>query len=283
VIACFASSGLIVVNAAGERLCHDTIPGDRAQSALPALDKKVASHWPRRSTVSPIAHGFPAAMRRPLWPRTILDCGKPSLVLPPSMIDHARSLVYRWLPLYPDTRPWVDHQARKALWRSEDGWLDTFRGADSLTRQQVGDLINWKWQRYPAKRSQSWRGVDSNWNHVSSRIRLALAKADTEDDNAAVDTLRGRTGGIPNWETAMASVVLAACRPAIYTVADSRALRTLMLLEGRPAREIQGMRWFPRTRWPGYLGTCRELSVGLPVRLRDLDRAFWTANGRQEP
>lgn len=204
-------------------------------------------------------------------------------MVPQSMIDHARSLVHRWLPLYPNTRPWVDHEARKALQRSEDGWLDTFRGADSLTCEQVHDLINWKWQGYPAKRSQSWRGVDSDWNHASSRIKLALAKADADDDNAAVDALRDRTGGIPNWKTAMSSVVLAACRPALYTVVDSRALHTLMLLKGRPTREIQGMGWFPPSRWPGYLGTCRELSAGLDVPLRDLDRAFWAANGREEP
>ena len=110
--------------------------------------------------------------------------------------------------------------------------LDKFRGADSLTREQVRDLINWKWQGYPARRSQSWRGVDNDWSHASSCIEVALAKAGT-DDNAAVDALRGRTGGIPNWQTAMASVVLAACRPALYTVVDSsRALHTLMFLEG---------------------------------------------------
>jgi hypothetical protein len=197
------------------------------------------------------------------------------------MIDHARNLVERWLPLYPNTDPWVDHGAREAFQRSEDAWLDTFKNASSLTREQVRDLINWKWQGYPAKKSQSWRGVDSDWNHASSRIKLALAEAGLDDD-AAVDALRGRTGGIPNWQTAMASVVLAACRPALYTVVDSRALHTLMLLEGRPPRAIQRIRMFPRDRWPDYLGTCRELSAELDVPLRDLDRTFWAANGREE-
>lgn len=198
------------------------------------------------------------------------------------MIDHARDLVDRWLPLYPDIRPWVDDKAREALRRSEDGWLDKFRGADSLTREQVRDLINWKWQGYPARRSQSWRGVDSDWTHASSCIEVALAKAGT-DDNAAVDALRGRTGGIPNWQTAMASVVLAACRPALYTVVDRRALHTLMLLERRPPPTIQRIRMFPRDRWPGYLSTCRELTAELHTRLRDLDRAFWASDGREEP
>lgn len=197
------------------------------------------------------------------------------------MIDHARSLVDRWLPLYPDTRPWVDDAAREALRHSEDDWLDSFRAANSLTREQVRDLINWKWQGYPAKRIQSWRGVDNDWTRASSCIQLALAKAGT-NDNEAVDALRG-INRIPNWQTAMASVVLAACRPALYTVVDSRALHTLMLLEGRSPRAIQKIRMFPRGRWPGYLDTCRELSAKLHIRLRDLDRAFWTANGREQP
>lgn len=199
------------------------------------------------------------------------------------MIDHARNLVDRWLPLYPNIRPWVDGKARVALQRSEDGWLDKFRDADSLTREQVRELIDWKWQGYPARRRQSWRGVDNDWAHASNCIKLALAKAGA-DDNAAVDALRGRTGGIPDWQTAMASVVLAVCRPALYTVVDSRALRTLMLLEERqPRRAMQRIRMFPRDRWPGYLGTCRELSAELRIRLRDLDRAFWAADGREEP
>ena len=198
------------------------------------------------------------------------------------MGDHARSLIERWLPLYPSSNPWIDDSAREALRRSEDRWLDTFKGAGSLAPAQVRDLINWKWQGYPAKRIKSWRGVDSDWSHTSTCIERALAESDASADNA-VAALRGRTGGIPNWETAMASVVLAACRPALYTVVDSRALRTLMLLEGRPTGEIQRVGWFPPSRWLGYLSTCRELSAELKVSLRDLDRAFWAANGNDEP
>ena len=44
----------------------------------------------------------------------------------------------------------------------------------------------------------------------------------------------------------MASVVLAACRPALYTIVDSRALHTMMLLEGQSPHEIRRIRWFPR-------------------------------------
>lgn len=202
--------------------------------------------------------------------------------LPQPTIDHARSLVDRWLHLYPRVRPWVDDEAREALRRSEDDWLDKFRDAASLTRQQVGDLINWKWGNYPPGRSRSLRGVDADWDHANGCIERALTQAGA-DDGAAVDALRGNSRGIPNWQTAMASVVLAACRPTLYTVVDSRALHTLMLLEGRSPSEMRKVKMFPRRRWPGYLSTCRELSAKLDVRLRDLDRALWAADGREEP
>jgi hypothetical protein len=198
------------------------------------------------------------------------------------MIDHAHSLVDRWLSTYPNVRPWVDDKAREALRHSEDDWLDSFKGADILTREQVHDLIDWKWAANPARRSKSRRGVDAGWEHASDCITRALAYAGA-DDIATVNALRGRSDGIPDWETAMASVVLAACRPALYTVVDSRALHTMMLLEGRSSTEIQRIRWFPPGCWLGYLHTCRELSAELRVRLRDLDRAFWTSDGREEP
>lgn len=198
------------------------------------------------------------------------------------MFDRAHSLVSYWLPTYPNVRPWVDEKAREALRYSEDAWLDSYRGSCALTYKQVRDLIDWKWTASPARRSKSRRGVDADWNHASDCIARALTDAGA-DDIAAVDALRGRSGGIPAWETSMASVVLAACRPGLYTVADSRALHTMMLLEGRSPAEIQEVRWFPPARWPGYLGTCRQLCAELAVSLRDLDRTFWAADGREEP
>lgn len=79
----------------------------------------------------------------------------------------------------------------------------------------------------------------------------------------------------------MASVVLATCRPERYTIADSRALRTMMLLEGEPSHVISNTRYFPRFRWDSYLSICQELSRVLQVSLRDLDRAFWAAAGQR--
>lgn len=114
------------------------------------------------------------------------------------------------------------------------------------------------------------------WCHASSCIEAALAQVDAA---SAVDALRGHARGIPNWQTAMASVVLAACRPKLYTVAESRALRTMMVLEGRPQAAIVSTRQFPRSRWEGYIAVCRELATELDVRLRDVDRAFWASAG----
>ena len=119
------------------------------------------------------------------------------------MIDHARSLVDRWLPRYPNVRPWVDDKAREALRRSEDAWLDRFKDADALTREQVHNLIDWKWARYAARRSKSWRGVDADWDHASECIARALAYAGA-NDVAAVGMLREdlaayRTGR-PRWQ-----------------------------------------------------------------------------------
>jgi len=198
--------------------------------------------------------------------------------LPQEMVDGAALFVETWLPGYPAVRPWVDNEARAALRRSEDAWLAGFAGLNALMRTQVEELIDWKWQGYRPQHSRARQGVSHSWDHASDYIARALAEADAGE---AVDALRGRTGGIPNWQTAMASVVLAACRPERYTIADSRALRTMMLLEGEPSHAINTTRYFPRSRWDGYLRTCQELGRVLQVPLRDLDRAFWAAAGQR--
>jgi hypothetical protein len=197
-----------------------------------------------------------------------------------TMIDNARAIVEAWLPTYPTVSPWIDEGARAALRHSEDAWLATFDGLESLTKTQVRELITWKWRNRGPQLSRSQKEVDRNWDHVSGCITRALAEV---DDNAAIDALRGPTGGIPDWQTAMASVVLAACRPKYYTIADSRALRTMMLLEGKSQRAIDKTNYFQRHHWDSYISNCRALGKELHVKLRDLDRAFWASAGRSSP
>jgi hypothetical protein len=167
-------------------------------------------------------------------------------MLPQTMILNAQTVLETWLPTYPRMVPWVDDTARAELRRSEDAWLETFTGLGNLARLQVGDLINWKWNGYPARRAKSQAGVDEDWQHADTCIRAALSAT---NPSAAVDALCSRQSGIPNWRPAMSSVVLAACRPDQYSVADSRALKTVMMLKGRPPAVVARIRQFHRSQW----------------------------------
>jgi hypothetical protein len=198
-------------------------------------------------------------------------------MLTQTMILNAQSVIEAWLPRYPTAAPWVNDAAGAALRSSEDAWLKAFSGADRLTRSQVGELIDWKWNGYPARRAHSKAGVDEDWHHADGCIRAALAATNR---GAAVDALCSRQSGIPNWRPAMSSVVLAVCKPDDYSIADSRALRTLMMLRGAPSSTVERIRQFPRTEWENYQEACGELANVLDHPRRDLDRAFWAAAGR---
>lgn len=71
----------------------------------------------------------------------------------------------------------------------------------------------------------------------------------------------------------MGSVVLAACRPGRFTVADSRALATLRRLGRMPP----GPLGFRRGDWLPYLDACRSLASLCGLSLREVDRALWVA------
>src|SRR5207249_3516967 len=61
----------------------------------------------------------------------------------------------------------------------------------------------------------------------SRRHRTAPASA---DDYKVLAAMAGGAGGIHHFGPAMSSVILAACQPRRFTVADSRALKTLRTL-----------------------------------------------------
>ena len=192
------------------------------------------------------------------------------------------ALVTKWLPRYPSVpleRPWVNAASDQACQAAEDAWLATFAGANSLTKNQVNDLISWKWSGYPPGLKRSRDGVSSDWRGAAQCIRAALKPG--LSSTQAIDCLREESGGIEGWKTAMSSVVLAACRPKEYTVADSRALRTVLMIGGAPKRSIDRIGWFPPARWTSYLATCLALSHQTGFSLRKLDRAFWASKGRR--
>ena len=79
--------------------------------------------------------------------------------------------------------------------------------------------------------------------------------------------------GLYRFGPAMGSVVLAACRPKRFTVADRRVLKALRLLKRMP----DGPPGFRQGDWLPYLDTCRTLSELCSLSLREVDRGLWLA------
>lgn len=102
-----------------------------------------------------------------------------------------------------------------------------------LDRDQVIQLIGWKFQSMAHRKALAMRGISpQRWagpGGAAELIRHALA--DNDDGNALATVCR-----INRFGPAMSSVVHAACRPERFTVADSRALKTLRALS-RNGRE----------------------------------------------
>jgi hypothetical protein len=75
----------------------------------------------------------------------------------------------------------------------------------------------------------------------------------------------------------MSSVVLAACRPGTFTVADSRALAALRRLRLIPP----GPAVFRLSDWLPCLSACRVLARQCGLSLRQVDRALWNGAAGQ--
>jgi hypothetical protein len=99
----------------------------------------------------------------------------------------------------------------------------------------------------------------------------------TSDDHEALATMANSGGGIYRLGPAMSSVILAACRPDRFTVADSRALSTLRALGRTPP----GPPGFRINDWPPYLDACQILAPQGGLSLRQVDRALWA--GASDP
>jgi hypothetical protein len=126
----------------------------------------------------------------------------------------------------------------------------------------------------PHRKMLAMRGISAGRWHArdgvpgaADLIRMALAS--TDDYEALAMMANG--AGIHRFGPAMSSVVLAACQPGRFTVADSRALKTLRKLGRMPP----GPPIFRLGDWPPYLSACRALAGQCGLSLRQVDRALW--------
>ena len=173
-----------------------------------------------------------------------------------------------WCQLYPD--PSAPAERNAATRADEDERLDRFADLDALDRDQVIELINWKFQSMAHRRALAMRGISpERWggkDGAAALIRRALASSNDEGALAMVC-------GLYRFGPAMGSVVLAACRPKRFTVADRRALKALRLLKRMP----DGPPGFRQGDWLPYLDACRTLSELCSLSLREVDRGLWLA------
>lgn len=185
-----------------------------------------------------------------------------------------------WADEYPN--PESSQEQREADRVAEDEFLDMYAGLNELPRAQVVALVEWKFQSMPHRRTRALEGItEERWDiqapggdPLSPRelIRRALAAG---DDAEALHWLCPAGGGVYGFGPAMGSVVLAACRPDRFTIADTRALGALRSLGLYPS----GPKSFREADWIPYLGVCREIADQVGFSLRNLDRALWVAGG----
>jgi hypothetical protein len=163
----------------------------------------------------------------------------------------------------------------------EDKFLARFAGLAALDRDQAAELIGWKFQGMAHRKALALRGISpERWEDhdglpgAATVIRWALASS---DDYQALATMADGASGIYRFGPAMSSVILAACQPRRFTVADSRALQALRRLELMPP----GPAGFRLDDWLSYLTACRMLARTCGMSLRQVDRALWV--GASDP
>jgi hypothetical protein len=159
-----------------------------------------------------------------------------------------------WCGRYPSpSAPAGENAAARS---DEDRFLARFAGLAALDRDQAAALVGWKFHSMPHRKALAMRGISpERWDGhdgAAALIRMALAAGD-------------------DYGPAMSSVVLAACRPDRFTIADSKALATLRGLGRMPP----GPPGFRLDDWLLYLAACRMLARQCGLSLRQLDRALW--------
>lgn len=194
-----------------------------------------------------------------------------------------------WLNRYPSDRAWVDDGANFALRQSEAAWLNALRVKSELGREDMEQLVMWKFG-WAAARRQPLDAVRGDQYAVTARIlkeAITQGREQPDDDSTAarmiVSALKGF--GFP-----MASVFLALYFPDRFTIADRRALKTLRTKFGYPAGKDDFMRadWAPyQAKCQTILAECRASGV-VPTfegewTLRSVDQALWAARGAADP
>jgi hypothetical protein len=102
---------------------------------------------------------------------------------------------------------------------------------------------------------------------VETAVRQAIEATEVGDVRRAVSALT-KLAGV---KIKMASAILAAMFPALYTVCDFRASRALGV------KDLSSLRFYV-----AYLAACREMVSEYGVSLRNFDRANWQWSKDQE-
>jgi hypothetical protein len=118
-------------------------------------------------------------------------------------------------------------------------------------------IIDWKSSR-PKRRIKTGNTPDE----LSEALRVAVSAK-------RVRTAIGVLYGLNGVDVAMASAILTATDPSLYTVIDWRALNALGVKKS----------WLTVDDYLQYLGFCKNKAVELEIALRDLDQALWVLGG----
>lgn len=124
-------------------------------------------------------------------------------------------------------------------------------------------VVGWKSRRILSRFQQH-----NQPREVEAAVGVALEVIDPDEALGALIEL--------NWVgERVASAVLAAFRPEVYTVMDWRAWKSLTI-HGYLAG-LEKATW--RESWVPYLSVCRSIAAETGVDLRTLDRALFEAKG----
>ncbi len=192
------------------------------------------------------------------------------MALPDDICDY----VSRWFDQYP--RPGESVEANHALQAREDEWLQSFAGRGSIAQEEAIGLVKWWLRSDEGRMARALAGVDDeHWPAAKVCIAEAIRVADGEGALAPLMWMGNVHGGVQGWGPTMSSVVLAACRPARFTMADGRALATVQALDG----SLPSGHDFDFHHWEPYLAVCRQVAAECGRSLRDVYRALWAAGG----